>query len=143
VKGISVHLGHARLHKSREFNENFTEFHARRVPHPAHSPDRAPGDFFLLGTANTKLQNYEMRSKEDLILGMRAIFDEMPKATLNSVYISWITKLKWVITNGAKYFHKSFKNKDFSFEIYRENSQCTDFLTPLYITTSDADSVKR
>jgi hypothetical protein len=64
------------------------------VPHPAYSLDHAPSDFFLFRTVKTEMQNYEIRSREDLILAIRAIFDEIPKETLNSVYISWIKRLK-------------------------------------------------
>jgi hypothetical protein len=46
-----------------------------------------------------ELQNYEIHSREDLILAIRAIFDQISKATLISVYVSWIEKLKWVIKN--------------------------------------------
>jgi hypothetical protein len=76
------------------------------VPHPAYSRDRAPSDFFLFGALKTKLQNYEIYSREDLILAIRAIFDEIPKETLNSVYVSWIKRLRQVIKNEGKYFHE-------------------------------------
>jgi hypothetical protein len=88
LKGILVHLDNARPHNSRKSNECLTEFHARGVLHPAYNPDRAPSDFFLFGTVKIELQNYEIHSREDLILAIRAIFDEIPKETLNSVYVS-------------------------------------------------------
>jgi hypothetical protein len=72
------------------------------VPHPAYSPDLAPSDFFLFGTLKTELQNYEIHNREHLILAIRAIFDEIPKETLNSVYASWIKRLKWVIKHEGK-----------------------------------------
>jgi hypothetical protein len=101
-----VHLDNAQLHNSRKSNECLTEFHARRVPHQAYNPDRAPSDFFLFGTVKTELQNYEIHSKEDLILTIMAICDGISKETLNFVYVSWIKSLKWVIKNEEKYFHK-------------------------------------
>jgi hypothetical protein len=76
------------------------------VPHPAYSPDNTSSDFFLLGIVNIELQNYKIHSRQDLILIMRAIFDEMPKDILNSVYISWIKRFKWVIKNKEKYFSR-------------------------------------
>jgi hypothetical protein len=57
------------------------------MPHPAYSPDCAPSDFFF-GTVKTELQNYEIHGREDLILAIRAIFDEIPKAKLNYVEVS-------------------------------------------------------
>jgi hypothetical protein len=53
-----------------------------------------------------ELQNYEIHSREDLILATRANFDQMFKEKLISVCISWIEKLKWMIKNGEKYYHK-------------------------------------
>jgi hypothetical protein len=81
------------------------------VPHPAYSPDRAPSDFFLFRIVKTELQNFEIHSRQDLILTISAIFDEISKDTLNSVYISWAKRLKWVIKNNGKYFSKWLKMK--------------------------------
>jgi hypothetical protein len=102
LKGISVHLDQARPHDSRKSNECPTEFHALRVPHPAYSPDRAPSHFFPFGTVKTELQAYEIHSRGDLILAITAICHEKSKEILNSVYISWIKRLKWVIQNEGK-----------------------------------------
>jgi hypothetical protein len=75
------------------------------VPHPAYSPDRAPSDLLLFGRVMAELQNYEIHSKEDLILAIRMVFDQIFKETLISVDVSWMKRLKWVIKNGGKYFH--------------------------------------
>jgi hypothetical protein len=99
-------MDNARPHNSKKSNEYLTEFRARRVSHPAYSSDRAPSDFFLFGTVKTELQNYEIHSRQDLILATRTIFDEISKDTLNSIYISWIKRLKWVIKNKTNYFSK-------------------------------------
>jgi hypothetical protein len=70
-----MHLDNAHPHNSRKSNECLTEFCARRVPHPAYSPDLAPSYFFLFGSVKEELQNYEIHSREDLILAIRAVFD--------------------------------------------------------------------
>jgi hypothetical protein len=101
-----MHLDDTLPHNSRKSNECLPEFRARRVPHPAYSPDPAPSDFFLFGTVKAELQDYKIHSRENLILTIRAIFDEIPKKKLNSIHISWIKKLKWVTKNEGKYFHK-------------------------------------
>jgi hypothetical protein len=58
------------------------------VTHPVFSLGPAPSDFFLFGTVKTELQNYEIHSKQDLILAIRAIFDKISKDIFNSVYVS-------------------------------------------------------
>jgi hypothetical protein len=75
------------------------------VSHLAYRPVFAPNDFFFR-TVKTELQNYEIHSRQDLTLAIRAIFDEMPKDALNSVYVSWKKRLEWVIQNKRKYFSK-------------------------------------
>jgi hypothetical protein len=88
LKVILVHLDNTSPHNSKKSNECLTEFRARRVPHPVYSPDPASSYFFLFETVKIELQNYEIHSRQDLILAIRAIFDEIPKDTLNSVYVS-------------------------------------------------------
>jgi hypothetical protein len=104
LKGVIMHLDNARPHNSRKSNECLTEFRARRGPHSAYSSDSAPSDFFLFGMVKAKLQNYEIHSREDLILAIRAIFDQISKEMIISVYVSWIERLKWVIKNGGSIF---------------------------------------
>jgi hypothetical protein len=89
-----MHRDNARPDNSRKSNECLTEFLARRVSDPAYSPDLPPSDFFLFGTVKAELQNYEIHSREDLILAIRAIFDQISKETLISAYVSWIERLK-------------------------------------------------
>jgi hypothetical protein len=118
LKRVLMHLDNARLHNSKKYNECHTEFRARRVPHPAYSSDNTPSDFFLFWSVKIGLRNYKIHNRQDLILAIRAIFDEIPKDILNSVYVSWIKRLKWVIKNKEKYFSKWLKNEDFLFEFY-------------------------
>jgi hypothetical protein len=89
-----MHLQNARPHNSKKSNECLTEFRARRVPHPVYSPDLAPSDFFLFGTVKAELQNYEIHSREDLILAIRTVFGQIFKETLISVYVSWMKRFK-------------------------------------------------
>jgi hypothetical protein len=76
LKRVWVHIDNARAHNSEKSNECLTEFRARRVPHPAYRPDCALNDFFF-GIVKTELQNHEIHSKQDLILGIKAIFEEI------------------------------------------------------------------
>jgi hypothetical protein len=69
------------------------------VLHPVYNSDHAPSDFFLFETVKAELQNDEIQSREDLTLAMMAIFDEIPKEKLNSVYVSLLKRLKWVSKN--------------------------------------------
>jgi hypothetical protein len=47
----------------------------------------SPSDFFLFETMKIELQNYEIQNREDLVLAIRAFFDEISKDALNSVSV--------------------------------------------------------
>jgi hypothetical protein len=63
-------------------------FLARRVPHPAYSRDLTPSDFFLVANLNTKLTGRAVQSRQELILTISQIFDEIPKEVVISLYSS-------------------------------------------------------
>jgi hypothetical protein len=81
------------LHNSRKSPEYFEKFRTRRVPHSDDDPDLTSSEFFLFGHIKSKLLNFAIRSREDLIYEIRRIFEEIPKATLISVYISRTNEL--------------------------------------------------
>jgi hypothetical protein len=75
---------------------------------------RLLSDFFLFGTLQTELQNHKMHSRQDLILAIRAVFDEIPKGTLDSVEVSERKRPKWLIQNEGRHFSKWLKKRGFS-----------------------------
>jgi hypothetical protein len=85
-----VHFHNAPPDNSKISNECLTEFLARRVPRPVYSPDDAPNCFFAFGIVKTELDDYEILNRQDLILRISAVFNEIPKGMLNSVYVLWI-----------------------------------------------------
>jgi hypothetical protein len=87
LKGVLVHVDNICPHSSKKSNKCLTKFRACIVPHPAYSSDSAASDFFLFGTVKTELQNYEIYNRQDLILAINAIVDEIPKDTLNSIHV--------------------------------------------------------
>jgi hypothetical protein len=92
---LPMHIANACPRDAKKSKKCLTELRARRVPHPADGPDLAPSDFFFFfGIMKTELQNYEIHSRQDLILAIWAIFEKIPKDILNSVYILWITRFK-------------------------------------------------
>jgi hypothetical protein len=84
LKGALVHVDNTHPHNSKKSNEYLTEFRARRVLHLADSQKFAPSNFFF-GNVKKESQNHDIHTRHDLILAIRAIFDEIPKDRLNSV----------------------------------------------------------
>jgi transposase len=107
LKGMYIHLDNARPHNSRRATECLSRTKAKRVPHPAYSPDLAPSDFFLFGFLKTKLQEYDIPDRETLKSAISDIFAEISEDTLISVFEAWIKRLKWVIAHQGEYVHKS------------------------------------
>jgi hypothetical protein len=67
LKNIFVHLDNACLHNSRQSCEYLEGFRARKIPHPAYSPDLDLSYFFLFGYLKIKLATTVIRSREKLI----------------------------------------------------------------------------
>jgi hypothetical protein len=66
------------------------------MPHPAYSPDLAPGDFLLFGFLKEKLPEYRIADRESRKSTIMKI----------SVATAWIERLKWAIKHNGEYFHK-------------------------------------
>jgi hypothetical protein len=76
------------------------------VQHPAYSPDPAPSDFFLFGNLKEKVTDSDCGIREDLKSAISSIFDEIGQETVIAVFVSWMQRLKWVIQNEDRYYHK-------------------------------------
>jgi hypothetical protein len=88
LKGVLVHHDNTRRHISKRPNEYLTELRDERVPHPADSPDSIPNHLFLFGIVKTELQHYEIHNRQDLILAIRTIFEQISKNIPDHVYVS-------------------------------------------------------
>jgi hypothetical protein len=106
LKGMEIHLGNARPHNSKRAPECLSRTKANRVPHPAHSPDFAPSDFFLFGFVKTRLQESDIPGQEGLKCAISQILAEISQGLLISAFEAWIKRLKWVIAHRGEYFHK-------------------------------------
>jgi hypothetical protein len=62
----------------------------KQAAHPPYSPDFAPSDFFLFGYVNGKLMEYRAETPSELLVRVRAILVEIPRETLNAVFLEWM-----------------------------------------------------
>jgi len=106
LKGYLIHLENAAAHNSRSSNECLEATNARRVPHPAYSPDLAPSDFFLFGFLKEKFRRIAHPDDEDLISRGQAIFNEIRESVLILVDMTWIKRFRWVLKNKCEYYSK-------------------------------------
>jgi hypothetical protein len=73
----------------------------KQAPHPPYLRDLAPSDFFLFGYARRKLMGDHAESPSELLIAIRIILSEIPRGTLNAVFLEWMERLqKCIDTNG-------------------------------------------
>jgi hypothetical protein len=62
----------------------------KQAPHFPYSPDSAPSDFFLFGYVKGKLMGYRAETPSELLVRIRVILAEIPRETLNAVFLEWV-----------------------------------------------------
>jgi hypothetical protein len=67
LKDWLIHMNNVRRHNSGRAQRYIEASRAERRPHPAHSPDLAPSDFFLFGCIKGKLSDYNCKNQENLL----------------------------------------------------------------------------
>jgi hypothetical protein len=66
----------------------------KQAPHPLYSPDLAPSDFFLFGYIKGELMGYRAETPSGLLVRIRVILAEIPRETLNAVFLEWMERLQ-------------------------------------------------
>jgi hypothetical protein len=75
----------------------------KQAPHLPYSPDLAPSDFLLFGYVKRKLMGYHAESPSELLNRIRVILSEIPRETLNAVFLESMERLqKCIDTNGEE-----------------------------------------
>jgi hypothetical protein len=72
------------------------------APHPRHSPNLAPSDFFF-GYVNRVPQGLEFQRVEELLEALVRILNAIPTDTLIGTFHEWIKRLQVCIDNDGKY----------------------------------------
>jgi hypothetical protein len=73
------------------------------MPHPPHSPDIAPGDFYLFGTVKQRLQTCQGHSFEELEENLHEILGLIPHGELTATMRAWMAHLQRVIDSNGEY----------------------------------------
>jgi hypothetical protein len=76
----------------------------KEAPHPAYSPDLAPSGFFsLFGHVKGKLMGYRAETPSELLVRIRVIRAEIPRETLNPVFLEWMERLQKCVQVDGEY----------------------------------------
>jgi hypothetical protein len=69
----------------------------------AYSPDLAPSNFFISVYFKGKLMGYRAETPFKLLLGVRVILAEIPRETLNAVFLEWMERLQKCVQVDGEY----------------------------------------
>jgi histone-lysine N-methyltransferase SETMAR len=98
-----VHADNARPHNAKVSIDFIALNRMKQAPHPPYSPDLAPSDFFLSGYVKRTLMGYHAESPSELLIRIRVILSEIPRETLNAVFLEWMERLRTCIDTNGEY----------------------------------------
>jgi hypothetical protein len=75
----------------------------KQTPRPPYAPDLAPWDFSLLGYVKGKLMGYRVETPSELIVRIRVSLAEIPRETMNAVWVEWMERLQKCVQVDGEY----------------------------------------
>jgi hypothetical protein len=75
----TVQPDNAPAHNSKRSRQAVEAAATIRMPYPAYSPDRAPGDLYLIGNLKEKLQSVAVTDRDGPISATREMFSDIPQ----------------------------------------------------------------
>jgi hypothetical protein len=63
----------------------------------------APSDFPLFGDVKGKLMGYRTETPSELLVRTRVILAEIPRETLNAVFLEWMERLQKCVQADGEY----------------------------------------
>jgi hypothetical protein len=57
----------------------------------------------LFGYVKRKLMEHQAESQSELLIRIRLIFEEIPRETLNEVFLEWMERLSKLIDTNGEY----------------------------------------
>jgi hypothetical protein len=75
----------------------------KQAPHPIYSSDLALSDFFRFGCVKGKPMGYRAETPSELLVRIRVILAEIPRETLNAVFLEWMERLQKFVHDDGEY----------------------------------------
>jgi histone-lysine N-methyltransferase SETMAR len=75
----------------------------KQAPHSPYSPDLSPSDLFLFGQVKGKLMGYRAETPSELLVRILVILAEIPRETLNAVFLEWMERLQKRVQIDGEY----------------------------------------
>jgi hypothetical protein len=94
TRKLVVHWNNARFHTVKLTMDFMDANRMTQAPHPAHSPDLAPSDFFLFGNMKRQLSGCSFGHADDLQTAVQEILERFDKPTLIKSFEKWVRTLE-------------------------------------------------
>ncbi|GFR69600.1 transposase [Elysia marginata] len=91
-------------HKARATTQSLRELGIQVLPHPAYSPDLAPGDFFLFPIMNDRLTGRKFDRIQDLAKALKPELQTIPEEDYQGVFRKKQIRLKRCIESHGENF---------------------------------------
>jgi hypothetical protein len=104
-----------RLHPSQS-NETSISF--------PYSPDLTPSDFSLFGCVKGKLMGYRTETPSELLVRIRVILAEIPRETMNAVFLEWMERLQKCVQVDDEYVGWTKRTQYIEIDFNREIRLC-------------------
>jgi hypothetical protein len=75
-----------------------------RLPLQAYSPDLSLCDFWLFGMLKGNIKNRAFQTFKKNLKAFTLIWNGVIFEQLQSVFLNWMERLEWVISNGGEYY---------------------------------------
>lgn len=106
LRGILLHQDNAPAHTAAKTIDFLHDSGVQLLPHPPHSPDLAPSDFFLFPEAKKRLRGKRFESVDGAIAAFRDVLDDIPKSEFQKCFDKWFWRMDECIRARGEYFEK-------------------------------------
>jgi hypothetical protein len=82
----------------------------KKAPHPPHSLDLAPSDFYLFGPMTRCLAGLSLENPDGFLHGIQGFLTGVQKVTLQAVFLEWMRRRRQCIDTDGEYIDETRNN---------------------------------
>jgi hypothetical protein len=75
----------------------------KSAPHPPHSLDLAPSDFYRFEYVKRCLAGLSVEDADQLLVAGEGVLEDIEKMTLQTVFLEWMDRLRKCIATNEEY----------------------------------------
>jgi hypothetical protein len=101
-----LHMDNSRCHNGKKITTEIEHRRFARAPYPYYSPHLSLCDFWLFDLMKHNLKDREIQEIQALISALTSIRDDLTFEDVQVVFLDWMERLSWVISNNGDYYIK-------------------------------------